>query len=202
VAFYAKDPSSMWHFETQSLAPGVIGATVLASNVRMTFAQVISLWHNDETYVAEWVAQLAAVRFDAYCLETPPLTKQTLNKPFECVFVASPALATLEADPRPFQEHFKKSRGSVAFESLGKDALLVAPCPVSESTCYTHLACFVRSAAREEACELWRTVAQALDERLADAPLWLSTAGLGVAWLHVRLDSRPKYYRHRPYASR
>jgi hypothetical protein len=192
----------MWHFETQSLAPGVIGAAVLADNIRMTFAQVISLWHNDETYVAEWVAQLAAVPFDAYCLETPPLTKQTLNKPFECVFVASPALATLEADPRPFQEHFKKSRGCVAFESLGKDALLVAPCPVSDSTCYTHLACFVRSAAKEESSHLWRTVAQALDERLADAPLWLSTAGLGVAWLHVRLDSRPKYYRHRPYASR
>lgn len=192
----------MWHFETQSLAPGVIGAAVLADNIRMTFAQVISLWHNDETYVAEWVAQLAAVPFDAYCLETPPLTKQTLNKPFECVFVASPALATLEADPRPFQEHFKKPRGCVAFESLGKDALLVAPCPVSDSTCYTHLACFVRSATKQESNQLWRTVAQALDERLADAPLWLSTAGLGVAWLHVRLDSWPKYYRHRPYASR
>jgi hypothetical protein len=192
----------MWHFETQSLAPGVIGATVLAGNVRMTFAQVISLWHNDEAFVAEWVAQLAAVPFDAYCLETPPLTKQTLNKPFECVFVASPALATLEADPRPFQEHFKGSRGCVVFDSLGKDALLVAPCPVSDSTCYTHLACFVRSAAKKEAYQLWRTVAQALDARLDDAPLWLSTAGLGVAWLHVRLDSRPKYYRHRPYTSR
>ncbi len=25
-------------------------------------------------------------------------------------------------------------------------------------------------------------------------------AGLGVAWLHIRLDDRPKYYRHAPYA--
>ncbi|MGI9175867.1 MAG: DUF6940 family protein [Rhodothermales bacterium] len=24
--------------------------------------------------------------------------------------------------------------------------------------------------------------------------MWLSTAGGGVSWLHVRLDSRPKYY--------
>ena len=32
-----------------------------------------------------------------------------------------------------------------------------------------------------------------------DAPTWVSTAGGGVAWLHVRLDSAPKYYTHRPY---
>jgi len=30
-------------------------------------------------------------------------------------------------------------------------------------------------------------------------PTWLSTAGGGVAWLHVRLDTRPKYYRYNPY---
>jgi hypothetical protein len=36
-------------------------------------------------------------------------------------------------------------------------------------------------------------------ERIGEAPVWLSTAGMGVAWLHVRLDSRPTYYGHRPY---
>jgi len=30
---------------------------------------------------------------------------------------------------------------------------------------------------------------------------WLSTSGLGVGWLHVRLDSRPKYYTYEPYKS-
>ena len=47
---------------------------------------------------------------------------------------------------------------------------------------------------------LWRTVGEAVSERITDRPLWLSTAGGGVAWLHVRLDSRPKYYGHTPYA--
>jgi len=32
-------------------------------------------------------------------------------------------------------------------------------------------------------------------------PPWVSTAGMGVPWLHVRLDTRPKYYRHAPYRS-
>jgi len=31
-----------------------------------------------------------------------------------------------------------------------------------------------------------------------DIPM-LSTAGMGVYWLHVRLDTRPKYYQHTPY---
>jgi hypothetical protein len=191
----------MWRLETQCLAHGILKAVALTGAARMTFAQVISLWRNDESFVAAWVAQLAAIPFDAYCFETPPLTKPILNKSFECVFIESPALARLEADSRPFQEHFRKSGGSVAFPSLGKDALLIAPCPVSDSTCYTHLACFLRSAAREEAHQLWKEVAQGLEDRLTDAPLWLSTAGLGVSWLHVRLDTRPKYYRHRAYAS-
>lgn len=30
--------------------------------------------------------------------------------------------------------------------------------------------------------------------RLGVRPVWLSTAGMGVSWLHVRLDARPKYY--------
>jgi hypothetical protein len=191
----------MWCLETQSLAPGIIGAAVRTDTARMTFSQVISLWRDDETFVGEWVAQLAAIPFDAYCLETPPLTRSTLARSFECVFVESPALARLEADSRPFQEHFRKSGGSVAFPSLGKDALLVVPCPLSDSTYYTHLARFLRSAAKEEAYQLWRAVAQALEDRIADSHLWLSTAGLGVSWLHVRLDTRPKYYRQRVYAS-
>jgi len=37
-------------------------------------------------------------------------------------------------------------------------------------------------------------------QRLGERRLWISTAGGGVAWLHVRLDSSPKYYGFRPYA--
>lgn len=33
----------------------------------------------------------------------------------------------------------------------------------------------------------------------AGTPVWISTSGLGVPWLHVRIDDRPKYYQHAPY---
>jgi hypothetical protein len=30
-------------------------------------------------------------------------------------------------------------------------------------------------------------------------PVWLSTAGAGVPWLHLRLDDRPRYYGFAPF---
>ncbi len=38
-----------------------------------------------------------------------------------------------------------------------------------------------------------------MTQRIGAMPVWLSTAGAGVSWLHVRLDTRPKYYHHGPY---
>jgi hypothetical protein len=64
---------------------------------------------------------------------------------------------------------------------------------------YGHLAAFVRGAPAEQREALWRTVGDALSRRLGAKPVWLSTAGAGVSWLHVRLDDRPKYYGHAPY---
>lgn len=37
--------------------------------------------------------------------------------------------------------------------------------------------------------------------RLGAKPVWLSTAGAGVPWLHVRLDDHPKYYGYALYRS-
>jgi hypothetical protein len=46
---------------------------------------------------------------------------------------------------------------------------------------------------------LWEAVGRVAERRLGTAPVWLSTAGAGVSWLHVRLDDRPKYYAFTPY---
>jgi hypothetical protein len=69
------------------------------------------------------------------------------------------------------------------------------------TSAYPHLARFVRRAPAAQQIELWSHLARALETRLSPARLWVSTAGLGVDWLHVRLDSRPKYYRYAPYAT-
>ena len=55
---------------------------------------------------------------------------------------------------------------------------------------------------RGDACLNYADFLQALLQRLGARPVWLSTAGGGVDWLHVRLDDRPKYYRHREWRQR
>jgi hypothetical protein len=77
--------------------------------------------------------------------------------------------------------------------------MLVVPRPLAEASAYTHVARFFRFAPRAQQDELLRVLGTVVPTMLSDRPLWLSTAGLGVAWLHVRLDSRPKYYRFDRY---
>jgi len=79
---------------------------------------------------------------------------------------------------------------------------LISPCPLEPVTACTHLAVFLRDAPVAAAVQLWQQVSVAITNALNDQPLWVSTCGLGVYWLHVRLDSFPKYYRYTPYQSR
>ncbi len=76
---------------------------------------------------------------------------------------------------------------------------MVVPCPVAEASAYRHLAAFVRLAPESQRHALWQSVAEAMTRRIGAKPVWLSTAGAGVSWLHVRLDDRPKYYGFGPY---
>ena len=85
--------------------------------------------------------------------------------------------------------------------------MLVAPCERAERAHYGHLAAFVRgSIAPAQHAALWRKVANELRRTLAargeGTATWLSTEGSGVPWLHVRLDSRPKYYHYHPYRAK
>lgn len=105
------------------------------------------------------------------------------------------------ADPQSFAEHFANAAdaGVVVFPNVGGDAVLIAPCPNASPSCYAHLAAFVRGAPEWQQQSLWRTVGEAAAARVGIKPVWLSTAGAGVAWVHVRLDDRPKYYGYDAY---
>lgn len=144
--------------------------------------------------------RLRAVPHLGFCWETAPITEASGRAPFRCTFVESPPLSRLTADPVPFREHFGGS-DVVAFSSLGGDARLVAPSPRLgvDAAVYAHLGVFVRGAPEAQVDALWQRVAAEVAAVRPAGPRWLSTAGLGVSWLHVRLDTRPKYYRTDPF---
>jgi hypothetical protein len=90
----------------------------------------------------------------------------------------------------------------VSFPNLGGDAFLVVPKQIFSLESYGHIAAFVRSAPAAQRQELFQTLGGAISDVLGenDQRIWVSTSGLGVPWVHIRLDSYPKYYNHQPYA--
>lgn len=144
---------------------------------------------------------LVEAPFRAFFWESPPVSEATGHLPCEWVIVRSESLAGLAPDPRPFARELEGRDGTVTFPNLGGDARLVVPAPApDEAGVEAHLADFVRGASPARIDDLWRAVgAAALEDLAPHAPLWVSTSGLGVAWLHVRLDSIPKYVTHAPY---
>jgi hypothetical protein len=140
--------------------------------------------------------------FAAFFWEHPPLTVERFSDNAEFVLIESASLAALKPDPGAFEQKFSEQSGDViAFQNLSGDALLVVPRPLGRIEAYPHLAAFLRSAPDDQVLTLWKTTGQALRETLSPQPTWLSTAGLGVPWLHLRLDTYPKYYNYRPYSS-
>jgi len=166
---------------------------------RLSFREVFEGLRDIESFRALFIDSMREIKSSAYFFELPALTKSNIDRSFECVIVDGSALNKLVQDSKPFQKHFNGPDWVVAFSNLSGDAYLVAPVPRVCSQVYTHLASFVKGAPEKQVAEFWSVVAVEALGRLSDEPFWLSTAGLGVSWLHLRLDSRPKYYRYEPY---
>ena len=174
--------------------------SIFKDDRQIAYIEAIESWQQDESFREFFISLLADTSMPAYFWETPPVTKATVDREFEFVLIDSPKLADIEPDPSDFNKYFESATEEVvAFPNLGNDALLVVPCPITDILASTHLANFVREAPKSQQHLLWSTVGRSLQQRLNQQPIWVSTSGLGVHWLHVRLDSQPKYYCYEPY---
>lgn len=167
----------------------------------LSFNEVVEAWKAG--FGSEFSSMLARQPYQAFYWECPPVTRDTMDTPFEFSIVRSGGFA--RASRLDFADKIDASARVVSFNNLGGDSTLVVPCfddSLPEDT-YGHVANFCRGASRAQQEELWRTVAYALvdvlDRRGSQRRTWLSTAGGGVPWLHVRFDSRPKYYKTMDY---
>lgn len=172
---------------------------LFADDQCLRHSDVLALWQENREFRSIFIDALAAVPFESYRWETPAVTTATIHQPFECAVIDAPGLAALP-DWEPFRAHAGQAVDTiVVFPNLGRDAMLIVPCPIAEPTAYNHLAAFVRRAPEDQRHALVQRIATTLQSRISATPLWLSTAGAGVSWLHVRIDDRPKYYAHAPY---
>lgn len=190
----------MWNWTCERIDSGTVRCRPESCGHAMSWMEVLDAWLEQPGFHDTFRERLAAAPFDAYRFETPPVDADSVDHEFEFVLRDAPELH-LTPDPSPFAEHFRAAdlQTVVTFANLGRDAILVAPCPVAADDDYAHLGAFVRAAPPAQQHALWRAVARAMGHRIGQLPVWLSTAGGGVPWLHVRLDDSPKYYVHAPY---
>jgi hypothetical protein len=190
----------MWTSQSEEL-PHAIGErfTIELDGRPATFADVIHAWQHDRAFRTFFNTLLADAPFTAYRWETPALTAATASHSFEFVLLNELGLV-VHPDTEAFAEYFPLAVDGVAvFPNFGHDATLVVPIPQAGPDAYGHIATFVRLAPEPQQHRLWQAVGTAMANRFGTKPVWLSTAGAGVSWLHVRLDDRPKYYHYAPY---
>ncbi len=193
----------MWDCGPQPLYAGAYHYAPRLDGSPVSYREVLRYWQNDEAFGSFFISLLATSPLSGFRWETPPITTATADREFEFVLLDAPGLVR-SPDAEAFAEQFQladPNQRVIGFPNLGNDAVLVVPRPSEPRAAMVHLASFVREAPSAQVHELWQVVGAAMEARLSARATWLSTAGMGVSWLHVRLDSRPKYYGFAPYRS-
>ena len=194
--------------------PGAIQYQILdANNNGVSFRQFLDALSDPSAHAADFLTETLTNHFggqtNAYFFECIPVSRKTLDETiFEFMLMPANALNGVAADHSPFDEYLSSpgtaSSHVISFLNLGRDAMLVVPRPLTTASHYAHLSEFITTAPRQQANLLWQRVGEGARKQLSshaddDKKLWISTSGMGVYWLHVRLDSVPKYYNWIPY---
>lgn len=146
----------------------------------------------------------ATNELSAYFWECIPVSQKSINKKFEFVVTKTKELNNITQDSRPFAKQLADIAiagvHTGSFPNKGKDAILIIPGAKKDNDKdiidYKNISQFTKNAPHEQQQKFWQEVANVLSGELEknEAPKWLSTHGLGVHYLHVRIDNQPKYY--------
>ena len=202
MAFFVTDYKHyiayMWQAEMTTIDSNTTKYSIADNGKTMSYADVISALKSDSDFTIYFNNLLAASKYQAYFWEVKPVSQLTLQQPFEFVLANSNSLAHIKADSSAFDKYLSKQQHVASFPNLGGDSMLIAPTSIG-ATDYGHIAQFVRSAPAEQVAAFWKQVGEELNKSIGSSPKWLSTSGLAVYWLHVRIDPTSKYYNYLPY---
>ena len=189
----------MYSIEEEEIQKGITKYRIKMEGTRMSYREWISNIAESLEFIRFYSGILEKSDCEGFFWEVKPVSSDRLDEEFEFVLVESNRLTSIEADDQSFKEHFIEGETVVTFLNLGKDARLVVPTARGEKGAYAHLAQFLRSAPRNQVNDFWQKIGMEYMKSIGEKNTWLSTAGLGVHWLHVRIDSQPKYYRFDEY---
>jgi hypothetical protein len=162
----------------------------------MLWSEVLKNWENGIPFSYPEKLQ----QKNKFFWNTSPLTKDE-NTTYIEKFKESIELTDFQSKTE-FKDKLKeaeknKIKYAVAFPNLSGDTILVVPIP-RKGKSYATLKDFVDNAPMKQQQELWKLVAEEAKNKVKQVKkfgkIWISTHGLGVPYLHVRISSQPKYY--------
>ncbi|EKX46959.1 hypothetical protein GUITHDRAFT_107309 [Guillardia theta CCMP2712] len=136
-----------------------------------------------------------SVPFKSYFWETVPFSGKTAGTvEFQFVCLDAPSLEGSPADCTSF--------GSANVD--GKE--------VDRYASHAQISTFLRDVDNSSKLKLFQELGRTLQENVLDqagnfsmlgptSSVWVNTEGSGVPWLHLRIDTRPKYYHYAPFRS-
>lgn len=190
----------MWTKKILRETATAIRLRISQNNQTLTFQEVFHLWANSTEFRHFYINLLATTSFPAFYWEHPGLRTSLLTQPYEFVLLISTSLEKRKLNTTAFANFFQTGELVVDFDNLGKNARLVVPTPMGKLEENKHLGKFIRADKREQQQLLFQRVGELMLQRIdSKKTIWLNTAGNGVIWLHIRLDSRPKYYKTQAY---
>ena len=169
-------------------------------------SDVIDGWQQPD-FALQYRDALLAASPQEFFWEHPPVRVNGLDQPYEVALPPSRGLNNAPADPSAFQAKLDPARIVNVFPNLSGSAKLVVPSPEyhdGQSLDFGSIHRFLKQAEDERIVAFFRQIGQIWQREIhSDSPYrYLSTHGLGVIWLHVRFDRRPKYYHTRSYRQR
>jgi len=166
----------------------------------LNFKEVFELWSTNSEFVEFYKNKLIQFDYQAFYWEHPALTEEFLERRYECILQRSKKLENLPVNENAFKNFIYKQEQVVDIMNLGKNARLVIPTKKTDKEIYNHFGKFIRQASREQIIEVFRRLGEKITEEIEKQELiWLNTAGLGVIWVHIRMDTKPKYYKTKKY---
>lgn len=99
-------------------------------------------------------------------------------------------------DYKLFNEYIIKSKNKYAtsFYNLSKSTKLVIPMPRKNKN-FSTLNNFCKNASKTHQQQFWKLVSNEIVKyKKNNKKVFISTHGLGVPYLHIRIESNPKYY--------
>lgn len=132
-------------------------------------------------------------RSQDFYLEMPQIRSR--DQDFQFALVPTNDFLGIGPESDKFQQIKTVAKDAVMeVKSLSGDPLVIPTLPSGFNANYAHLAVFTLTAPDAVWNQLWAQVATTLGRVLSQGPVYLSTHGTGVYWLHIRFDPKPKYY--------